>query len=95
MHTSTRLHHRIRGLLALLLTLALLGLAPQAQAASGDCTTSGTIVTCTFDFTGAAETWIVPAGVTSVTIQALGAQGRGEMVVLLLAQAPLVGTAAP
>ena len=36
---------------------------------------AGTPVTQTFDYTGAITTWTVPAGVTSVTINAKGAQG--------------------
>jgi hypothetical protein len=77
MHTSTRLHLDIRALLGLLLTLALaplLGLAPApAQAASGDCVTASGMVTCTFDYTGAAQTWSVPAGVTSAAFDLYGA----------------------
>jgi hypothetical protein len=34
----------------------------------------------TFDYTGAEQQFIVPAGVTSVTIQAFGAQGGGDVV---------------
>jgi hypothetical protein len=61
-----------------LLLVPLLGLATPgtALAASGDCTTSGVTVTCTFDFTGAAQTWTVPAGVTEATFDLYGAQGR-------------------
>ena len=80
-------------MLVLLLVLAQFNLTPSVQAASGDCVTSGAIVTCTFTSTGAAQTFTVPASVTSVTVQALGAQGGGETMVLLLAQVPLVGTA--
>ncbi|MFN8491593.1 MAG: PxKF domain-containing protein [Caldilineaceae bacterium] len=39
------------------------------------CTTSGNVVTCTFSYSGAAETWTVPAGVTSATFDLYGAQG--------------------
>ncbi|MFN8491577.1 MAG: glycine-rich protein [Caldilineaceae bacterium] len=39
------------------------------------CTTSGTTVTCTYTYTGAAETFTVPAGVASVRIVARGAAG--------------------
>src|SRR6476659_5756926 len=56
--------------LALLLALGLLGgglaLAPAARAA-----------TLTFNYTGGEQTWIVPAGVTSVTVDVYGAQGGG------------------
>jgi hypothetical protein len=49
------------------LPLALIGISPGnvALAASGDCTTSGTRQTCTYTYTGAAQTWTVPAGVNS------------------------------
>src|SRR5690349_18906456 len=58
----------------LLFALApILGLASQAQAASGGCVTSSGTVTCTFNYTGAAETWTVPAGVTSATFDLYGA----------------------
>ena len=32
--------------------------------------------TVTFNYTGAAQTWTVPAGVTSITVDAYGAKGR-------------------
>ena len=35
----------------------------------------GDTATCTFSYTGAAETWVVPAGVTSATFELWGAQG--------------------
>src|SRR5689334_8101462 len=66
---------------ALLLTLALLlaplpGLAATpAQAASGDCVTANDQTTCTFDFTGEAQTWTVPGGVAEATFELYGAQG--------------------
>jgi hypothetical protein len=34
--------------------------------------------TVTFNFTGALQTWVVPSGVTSVNIQAFGAQGNAN-----------------
>jgi hypothetical protein len=37
------------------------------------------MVTCTFAYTGAAQTWTVPAGLTSATFDALGAQGGGGL----------------
>jgi hypothetical protein len=79
-HTRPSTFARLRGLmLALALLLApLLGLATggTAQAASGDCTTSGVTVTCTFDYSGAAQTWTAPAGVTEATFDLYGAQGQ-------------------
>src|SRR5689334_2482482 len=68
--------------LRLVFTLAfalasLLGLAstPQVHAASGDCITNSGTVTCTFTYTSAAQTWTVPAGVTTVTVEAYGGSG--------------------
>ena len=37
---------------------------------------SGQVQTETFNYTGAMQTWTVPAGVTSVTVEAWGAQGQ-------------------
>jgi hypothetical protein len=71
---------RLRGLLfALTLLLApLLGLLSATPAlAAPSCTTSGATVTCTFSYTGAPETWTVPAGVTSATFDLYGAKGGG------------------
>lgn len=64
-------------LLALALLLApLLGLAATpAQAASGDCTTTNGQTICTFEYTGAAQTWTVPDGVTAAIFDVYGAQG--------------------
>ena len=42
---------------------------------SGRLSAQCTVSPCTFSFTGAAQTWTVPAGVTSVHIEAWGAQG--------------------
>src|SRR4051794_33184820 len=62
--------------LALALLLAPLSLAvTPALAASGDCVTASGRTTCTFTYTGAVQTWIVPNGVTSVTFDLYGAQG--------------------
>ncbi|MFF9646633.1 Ig-like domain-containing protein [Kitasatospora aureofaciens] len=43
--------------------------------AQGTCTTSGNTTTCTFAFTGAEQTFIVPGGVTQVDVTAIGAAG--------------------
>ena len=50
---------------------------PQALAAP---TTScaGTSCTVTFTYTGAPETWTIPAGVSSLTVGLFGAQGGGR-----------------
>jgi hypothetical protein len=67
----------VRLLFALALALApILGLASTpALAASGGCVTDNGTVTCTFNYTGAAETWTVPGGVTSATFDLYGAGG--------------------
>jgi hypothetical protein len=67
---------------ALLLSLApLLGAGQTAvvHAASGDCTTSGSQVTCTFSYTGAEQSWQVPAGVSSVQVTAIGGSGSSNV----------------
>ena len=51
--------------------LAVVGLATLAFAAPAAAATE------TFDFTGAAQTWTVPAGVTSATFDLYGAEGGG------------------
>jgi hypothetical protein len=45
------------------------------HAASGECTTTGTATSCTFSYSGAAQTWTVPTGVTQATFGVFGAQG--------------------
>ncbi|HLI52060.1 MAG TPA: glycine-rich protein, partial [Thermomicrobiaceae bacterium] len=65
-------------IIAMVLTLApLLALTPigPAQAASGDCTYNSGQVTCTYTYTGAAQTWAAPADVTSATFDVYGAAG--------------------
>jgi hypothetical protein len=49
--------------------------ATPARAASGDCVTSGSTVTCTFEYTGTIQTWTVPASVTTVTVDVYGGSG--------------------
>lgn len=63
-------------LLTLALLLAPLGLAAPALAAPS-CSTSGTTVTCTYTYSGAPESWTVPAGVTSANFDMYGASGSG------------------
>ena len=60
--------------------LALFGLVAAggpASAASGDCTGT-TVVTCTFAYTGGAQAWTVPLGVTAAQFTVYGAQGGGN-----------------
>src|SRR3954451_24998102 len=69
-------HSRLRGLLlTLALLLAPLSLAATPALAAPSCATSGATVTCTFSYTGAAQTWSVPAGVTAATFEVVGAPG--------------------
>ena len=46
-----------------------------ASAATTGCTTSGSQVTCVFTETGTAQSWTVPAGVTSAGFTLYGAEG--------------------
>jgi hypothetical protein len=48
-----------------------------ALAADGVCRPSGSNVTCTFTYTGNAQSWTVPEGVTQATFDVSGAQGGG------------------
>lgn len=54
-------------------------LAGSAQAAlPSSCAQSGVTVTCTFGETGAAQSFTVPGGVDSITVDAFGAAGGGN-----------------
>ena len=64
-------------LLALVCAVVSPGLVGSAEAA-GSCTTASGSTTCTFDYTGAEQTWTVPDGVTQVTLDVFGAQGGNE-----------------
>jgi len=77
-----RQNHRpratLRGRLWLGLALAVAQMfvpASPTQAASGDCVNNAGTLTCTYTFTGAAQSWTVPAGVTQATFVVDGAQG--------------------
>lgn len=57
-------------------SLGLLTLAGSAAAALPlGCSEASSTVTCTFSFTGAAQSFVIPAGVDSITVRADGAQG--------------------
>ena len=62
---------------ALALALGVVPLAGNAWAA-GTCTTAAATTTCSFGYTGAEQTFTVPAGVTSVTVSANGAAGGAD-----------------
>lgn len=61
----------------LAVTAALWGTAPVGSGSTlpSGCSQSASAVTCTFSYTAAAQGFIVPSGVGSVTIGAMGAQG--------------------
>lgn len=54
---------------------AIIGVLASALGFLAVATSAQAQTTVTFDYTGAAQSWVVPAGVTSVDIEALGAQG--------------------
>jgi hypothetical protein len=72
-----------------------LGLAAPAGAASGDCSQAGRTVVCTFTSTGSEQQFLVPAGVGSVQIDAVGALGGGGVVGGLGGTASAVVAVAP
>jgi hypothetical protein len=57
--------------------LALVAGSPAARA-DGDCQRSGSEVVCTFTYTGAAQSWTVPEGITQATFDVYGAQGNTD-----------------
>jgi hypothetical protein len=67
------------GLAATVLSATVLSAAPAGAVApsSPSCTTSSGTTTCTFSFTGASQSWQVPAGVTSVRATLVGGAGAG------------------
>ncbi|HEX5502791.1 MAG TPA: PxKF domain-containing protein, partial [Thermomicrobiales bacterium] len=68
---------RFGALFALVCGALLPGLAGSAGA-TGTCNTTAGSTICTFGYTGAAQTWTVPDGVTQVTLDVFGAQGGYE-----------------
>jgi VCBS repeat-containing protein len=60
---------------ALLLGGALLALTSNPAHAAGSCSTTAGVTTCVFGPTGAEDTFVVPAGVSSVHVAANGAPG--------------------
>lgn len=55
------------------------GMASAAPSAlPANCAQTGQAVTCTFGYTGAEQTFTVPAGVTSVQVTAIGAGGSAN-----------------
>jgi hypothetical protein len=83
-HRRTRFSGRLRRIALIAAPASLLLLQPGAsvQAADGPCPGTYTAaVTCAvtyFPYTGGAQTWSVPDGVTAATIDVFGAQGGGS-----------------
>ncbi|MFJ9933888.1 Ig-like domain-containing protein [Streptomyces virginiae] len=69
-----RLRALAAGSLATGMSLALVPLLAGPAAAQG-CVQTGSQVVCTFDYTGAAQTFTVPSGVTQLSVDARGASG--------------------
>src|SRR5262245_53622465 len=68
-------HPARKTILALVLVGSLVFAVSTGYAApSGGCVVGAT-TTCTFNYTGAAEAWVVPAGVTSAVFDVYGGQG--------------------
>src|SRR5918994_7309686 len=63
--------------LAALAAVALVAVSPAARAVHTTCQPSGSQVVCTFSYTGAAQSWTVPEGVTQATFDVYGAGGGG------------------
>ena len=75
-HTGRAARAFRTAIVAGLLALEAAGQAGPARAA-GACAPSagGTTTTCTYAYTGGAQTFAVPAGVTAVTVDAVGGHG--------------------
>ena len=80
---ATKTSHLVRPLVALVALVAAMAALLIASSASpvhaaGSCTTTAGTTTCTFAYTGAAQSWTVPTGVTQATFDVFGAQGGSE-----------------
>ena len=73
--SPTRTRNRIARLAALALAPMMLVIdgGDAVGAASGDCTSAGGTVTCTYTTTGAAQTFTVPSWVNTIHVVARGA----------------------
>jgi hypothetical protein len=69
------LPRRLAVVVSLVATLSVLALAGTAQAASPTCTTSAASGSCIYTTTGGEQTFTVPAGVTQVSVVAVGGHG--------------------
>lgn len=88
MHALAGRRRRARAVMAMALIAGTLGATGAVIASPGletvagaaSCPQAGTVVTCTFTYTGSIQTLTVPAGVTSVQIAAVGAPGASVSV---------------
>ena len=62
-------------LVAAMAALLLLAYGANPAQAAGDCSTTSGTTTCTFGPTGAEDTFVVPAGVSTIHVVATGAPG--------------------
>ena len=77
---ATRTSHLVRPLVALVALVAAMAALLMAYSASpvhaaGSCTTTSGTTTCTFSPTGSEDTFVVPAGVSTIYVVATGAPG--------------------
>src|SRR5262245_30756235 len=63
------------GLVAAGATLAALGWSSPAAAFPVNCTPAPGVIRCVFAYTGRAQSWTVPAGITEATFDVFGAEG--------------------
>jgi hypothetical protein len=82
-HMATKTSHLVRPLVALVALVAamaalLIAYSASPAHAAGSCTTTSGTTTCTFAYTGAAQSWTVPERVTQATFDVFGAQGGSE-----------------
>jgi len=80
---ATKMSHLVRPLVALVALVAVMAALLLAYNASpahaaDSCQPSGSQVVCTFEFTGAAQSWTVPDGVSQATFDVFGAQGGSD-----------------
>ena len=80
---ATKTSHFMRPLVALVALVAamaaiLIAYSASPARAAGVCSTTAGTTTCTFAYTGAAQSWTVPDGVSQATFVVSGAQGGSE-----------------
>jgi hypothetical protein len=65
----------LRVMFAAAVAVVVIGIGPRAPAEAGSHCTGTTTITCTYLSTGAEQTFVVPAGVTSIHVVAIGGKG--------------------